>query len=77
MNLNKLQEMASEKGIKASVKKLGGMILANINGQSFKVKSEEQFAEKLEELKDYEAPAPVDLTSRLERIEQATIELYK
>jgi len=67
--IERLQQIASELNVNASIKSLGNNIYANINGQSFKVNSYEQFKNKCLELEDYEAPAPVDLTERLTRIE--------
>jgi hypothetical protein len=68
--IEKLQSIANENGVTATIKKLGNNIFANINGQSFKVNGFASFQDKCIELKNYIAPAPIDLTSRLTRIEE-------
>lgn len=73
--IEKLQEIAKENEVTASIKTLGQNIFANINGQSFKVNGFASFAAKCKELKNYQAPAPIDLTSRLTRIEEATMKV--
>jgi hypothetical protein len=71
--IDKINEIANENGVKVSVRELGGSTFANINGQSFKVQGFASFDAKCKELKNYVAPAPLDLTSRLERIERAAL----
>lgn len=73
--IEKLQAIANENGVKATIKELGSNIFANINGQSFKVNGFASFQAKCKELKNYVAPAPIDLTSRLQRIEEKTLSL--
>lgn len=73
--IEKLQMIATENGVKASIKELGNNIFANINGQSFKVNGFASFQAKCKELKNYVAPAPIELTSRLTRIEENTLSL--
>ncbi|MED3562301.1 hypothetical protein [Bacillus xiapuensis] len=73
--IEKLQSIANEIGVKVSIKQLGNNIFANINGQSFKVNGFASFQAKCRELKNYIAPAPIDLTSRQIRIEEKTLSL--
>lgn len=73
MNIEQLKAIAEENGVKASIKKLSGMILSNINGMSFKVTSYEEFEEQCKALKSYIAPEPIELTSRLVAIENQTL----
>lgn len=76
MNIEQLKGIAEENGVKASVKKLNGMILANINGKSFKVTSYEEFEEQCKALESYVAPEPIELTSRLTEIENKTLKRF-
>jgi hypothetical protein len=68
--IEKLQLIAEENGVTVVIKQLGENIFANINGQSFKVNGFASFQDKCKELKNYVAPAPIDLTSRLTKIEE-------
>lgn len=72
--INKLTLAAAEHGVTASIRSLGGNIFANINGCSFVVNSHESFVAKCKELKNYQAPAPIDLTARLVKIENSALE---
>ncbi len=74
--IEKLKEIAKNNGVTASIKELGNSIFANINGVSFKVQGFASFEAKCRELQAYEAPAPVDLTSRLIKIEENTVRLF-
>ena len=71
--IEKLYSIAEENGVKVSIKELGSNIFANINGQSFKVNGFASFQDKCKELKNYKAPSPIDLTSRLTKIENEFI----
>lgn len=71
--IERLKKIANDQGVNAYIKKLGGRIYANINGQSFVVHGYAQFTQMCRELKDYVPPAPINLTERLERIENAFI----
>lgn len=71
--IERLKKIANDQGVTASIKILGGRIYANINGQSFVVHGYDQFIKMCRELKDYVPPAPINLTERLERIENAFI----
>ena len=71
--IERLKEIANDQGVTASIKMLGGRIYANINGQSFVVHGEAQFKQMCRELKNYMPPEPINLTERLERIENAFI----
>lgn len=71
--IERLKKIANDQGVTAYIKKLGGRIYANINGQSFVVHGYDQFMQMCRELKDYVPPAPINLTERLERIENAFI----
>jgi hypothetical protein len=73
--IEKLQSIANEVGVTASIRELGNNIFANINGQSFKVNGLASFQAKCVELKNYITPAPIDLTSRLSKIEEKTLSL--
>lgn len=73
MSIEQLKTIAEKNGVEASVKKLNGMIFANINGMSFKVKTYEEFADQCKALKSFIAPEPIELTSRLARIEDKYI----
>lgn len=73
--IEKLQTIANEVGVTVSIKTLGNNIFANINGQSFKVNGFASFQAKCIELKNYVAPAPINLTSRLSKIEEKTLSL--
>ena len=68
--IEKLEMIAKENGVKASVKEVGGNIFASINGATFKVTGFASFQAKCRELKNYVAPKPVDLTARLTKIEE-------
>lgn len=72
--IEKLQQIAKENGVAASIKELGGKIFANINGVSFQVNGFASFDAKCRELSGYVAPQPIDLTARLAKIENAAIE---
>jgi len=74
--INKLKEIANKNGVNASIRELNGSIFANINGQSFKVRGCASFNAKCRELKDYQAPEPIELTDRLAKIEEAAIAQY-
>lgn len=67
--IERLQAIATENGVTATIRELGGKIYSNINGASFIVNSPNQFEDKCKELKGYVAPAPIELTARLIRIE--------
>lgn len=71
--IEKLNAIANEIGVKASVKEMGGNIYANVSGVTFKVRGFASFEAKCRELKDYQAPAPVELTSRLAKIEELAV----
>lgn len=71
--IEKLEMIAKENGVKVSIKELGGNTFANINGSSFKVQGFASFAAKCKELKNYKAPAPINLTERLIKIEENTV----
>lgn len=71
--IERLNNIAKEEGVKANIRKLGGRIYANINGQSFVVHGDQHFREMCKELKNYMPPEPINLTERLERIENAFI----
>lgn len=71
--IERLKEIANDQGVTASIKMLGGRIYANINGQSFVVHGYAQFTQMCRELKNYMPPEPINLTERLERIENAFI----
>ncbi|WP_078548659.1 hypothetical protein [Litchfieldia alkalitelluris] len=73
--IEKLQTIANENGVKAAIKELGNNIFANINGVSFKVQGLGTFEAKCKELKNYQAPEPIDLTSRLTKIEENTVRM--
>ena len=73
--IEKLQTIAEENGVKVTIRELGNNIFANINGQSFKVRGLASFDAKCKELKNYVAPEPIDLTSRLTKIEEKTLSL--
>jgi hypothetical protein len=73
--IEKLQTIAKENGVTATIKTLGQNIFANINGQSFKVNGFASFEAKCKELKNYQAPAPIDLTQRLVKIEENTVRM--
>lgn len=69
--IERLKKIANDQGVTAYIKKLGGRIYANINGQSFSVHGYAQFKQMCRELKDYKPPKPIDLTNRLAKIEEA------
>lgn len=71
--IEKMQAIAQAIGVNASIKELGGELFANINGVSFKVRGLASFEAKCRELKSYQAPAPINLTDRLVKIEQKTL----
>lgn len=71
--IERLEAIANENGVTATIRELGGKIYSNINGASFIVNSPMDFESKCKELKDYVAPAPIDLTARLIRIENSAI----
>jgi hypothetical protein len=71
--IEQMKEIAKGLEVKATIKQLGSNIFANVNGVSFKVNGLATFEAKCKELKNYVAPAPVELTSRLERIERMTV----
>jgi hypothetical protein len=71
--LEKMEAIATNNGVQANIKELGGMTYANINGVSFRVRGLASFDAKCRELKTYVKPAPIELTSRIERIERNAI----
>lgn len=75
--IERLNNIAKEEGVKANIRKLGGRIYANINGQSFVVHGYDQFIKMCRELKDYKPPKLIDLTNRLAEIEREAIKNYE
>lgn len=73
--IERLESIANEVGVEVIIKQIGSDIFANINGQSFKVRGFASFQSKCKELKNYVAPYPIDLTSRLEAIERGALSL--
>jgi hypothetical protein len=73
--IEKLQTIAKENGAVATIKTLNGNTFASINGVSFKVAGFASFEAKCKELKNYQAPAPIDLTRRLIKIEENTLRM--
>lgn len=71
--IEKLNSIAMENGVNATIRELTGSIFASINGCSFKVNGFASFAEKCKELKGYVAAQPIELTGRLTKIENATL----
>jgi hypothetical protein len=71
--IEKMQAIAMENEVKASIKEVGGNIFASINGATFKVNGFASFQAKCKELKGYVAPKPVDLTARLTKLEEKFI----
>lgn len=74
--IEKMMQIAKDNGVKAVVKEVGGNIFASINGQTVKVSGFASFDAKCRELKDYIAPAPINLTSKIARIEEAVLSNY-
>lgn len=72
--VEKMKEIANEIGVRAVLREMGGKIYANVNGVSFMAQGFASFDAKCRELVKYEAPAPVDLTSRLTKIEERVLE---
>jgi hypothetical protein len=72
--INKLKEIAMEAGVTANIKQVGGIIMASVNGVSFKVQGFATFAAKCNELKGYKKPEPIELTSRLAKIEELALQ---
>jgi len=71
--IDRLRLIAKKHGVTASIRPLGGRLYANINGVSFVVHGAAQFTQKCRELKNYMPPAPINLTERLARIENAFV----
>ena len=71
--IQQLQQIAAKHGVEASIKPLSGQIYAHINGQSFRVKSEQHFEQECIALKNCQSPSPIDLTNRLARIEETFV----
>ena len=71
--IERLKKIANDHGVTASIKTIKGRIYANVNGQSFVVRGYAQFTQMCHELKNYTPPAPINLTERLERIENAFV----
>ena len=71
--IDRLRLIAKKHGVTASIRPLGGRLYANINGVSFEIKSREDFEKRCIELKNYQPPAPINLTERLARIENAFV----
>ena len=69
--VERLKKIANDHGVTASIKTIEGRIYANVNGQSFVVHGAAQFTKMCRELKNYVPPAPINLTERLARIENA------
>lgn len=72
------RQIAKNHGFDATVKGLPsqGLIFANINGLTFRIKdnmTEEQFIQKLQYYAAMPPSKPIDLTPRLQRIEEAAI----
>lgn len=70
--VKKLEEIAKDNGVNVTIRTLGNDIYAHINGISFKVRGYATFNAKCKELKNYTPPKPIDLTSRLTKIEENT-----
>jgi hypothetical protein len=73
--IERMETIAKENGVAATIKTLGGNIFANINGVSFKVTGFASFEAKCKELKNYQAHAPIELTQRLIKIEENTVRM--
>jgi hypothetical protein len=73
--IERMETIAKENGVVATIKTLGGNTFASINGVSFKVVGFASFEAKCKELKNYQAPAPVDLTARLVKMEENTVRM--
>jgi len=71
--IDRLRLVAKKHDVHASIRPLGGRLYGNINGVSFEIKSREDFEKRCIELKDYQPPAPINLTERLARIENAFV----
>ena len=71
MNMDQLQKIAEKHGVKTSIRKVFGEYYGHINGVSFRISDTRNFERKCAELKNYQPPAPINLTERLIKIEQA------
>ena len=69
--IEKFEEIAKQNGVRATLREVKGTIYASINGVTFIPRGFASFDAKCKELKNYVAPQPIDLTSRLIRIEES------
>lgn len=74
--VGKLKQIAVDNGVTATIRELGQEIFASVGGVSFKVRGFASFDAKCKELRDYVAPAPIELTEKLEKIETAAMKNY-
>lgn len=73
--IEKLKEIAKELNVEATIKQVGDIILANVNGNTFKVKGFASFQAKCVKYASMDSePQRIDLTNRLSKIENAAIQ---
>lgn len=74
--IEKMVAIANEIGVNATIKEVAGNTFASVNGVTFVVRGFASFEAKCKELKGYQPPAPIDLTFRLTKIEEKTLERF-